>query len=316
MTLMRLALNTLIVLGLAAGATLWRAQSREAVALRQEGREGAFVTVAGRQVHYLQMGQGPDLVLIHGASGSLREFTFRLMPELAKSYRVLAFDRPGLGLSDPLPNGETGLAAQAHHLRMAAELLGVTEPLLLGHSYGGSVALAWALEAPPKALVLISAPSLPWPGDLDPWYRVNNSRLGRAIFVTLAAAWVPMSYVRSTIDRVFAPETAPQGYADHIGVGFTARASVMAINVAQVNALRAELVTMEPHYPVLTLPIEMVHGDADTIVPLTIHSGPLSARLANAHLTVIEGAGHMPHQTHPDAIIAAIGRAATRAALP
>jgi pimeloyl-ACP methyl ester carboxylesterase len=315
MNLMRLALSAAIALGLAAGATVWRAQSREAAAIAATPDEGAFVTVDGLRVHYVMQGTGPDLVLIHGASGSLREFTYRLMPELARTYRVLALDRPGLGLSDPLPDGDTGLAAQARHLRRAAEMLGVTRPLLFGHSYGGSVALAWALDAPPAALILVSAPSLPWPGGLDPWYRINDSRLGRAVFVTLAAAWVPMSYVRTSIDGVFAPEASPPGYADHIGVGFTARASVLRINVAQVNALRDELVAMEPRYPDLTLPIEMVHGDADTIVPLAIHSGPLAPRLASAHLTVIPGAGHMPHQTHSDAVIAAIDRAAVRAGL-
>jgi pimeloyl-ACP methyl ester carboxylesterase len=315
MNLMRLALSAAIALGLAAGATVWRAQSREAAALAETPHEGAFVTVDGLRVHYVMQGMGPDLVLIHGASGSLREFTYQLMPELAKTYRVLAFDRPGLGLSDPLPMVDAGLAAQARHLRAAAALLGVERPIVLGHSYGGAVALAWALEAPPTALVLVSAPSLPWPGTLDPWYRINETRVGRAVFVTLAAAWVPMSYVRTSIDGVFAPEAQPPGYADHIGVGFTARASVVAINVAQVNALRAELVAMEPSYPTLTLPIEMVHGDADTIVPLNIHSGPLAPRLASANLTVIAGAGHMPHQTHPDVVIAAIDRTVARAGL-
>lgn len=315
---MRLALSFVVAMGLVAGATLWRAQAREATATATAAmdHEGSFVTVDGLKVHYLQKGQGPDLVLIHGASGSLRDFTFALMPRLAEHFRVTAFDRPGLGLSDALPKGETGLGAQAHHLRRAGLLLGVTQPLLLGHSYGGAVALAWALEVPPRALILVSAPSLPWPGGLDLWYRVNDSRPGRAIFVPLAAAWVPRSFVRQAINGVFAPETAPAGYADHVGLVFNARATVLATNVAQVNALRAELVVMEPQYPSLTLPIELVHGDADTIVPLAIHSGPLSARLELADLTGIPGAGHMPHQTHPDVVIAAVVRAAARAGLP
>lgn len=312
---MRLGLSALVVLGIITGATVWRANSREAEAVAKVPVEGAYVAIGGLRVHYVMQGNGPDLVLLHGASGSLREFTFRLIPELAKSYRVLALDRPGLGLSDALPANDQGLAAQARHLRAAAAALGVERPILFGHSYGGSVALAWALDAPPRALILVSAPSLPWPGPLDPWYRLNNSRAGRAVFVTLAAAWVPFSYVRTTINGVFAPESAPQGYADHIGVSFTARQSVLATNVAQVNALRDQLVAMEPRYPMLTLPIEMVHGDADTIVPLAIHSGPLAPRLASAHLTVLKGAGHMPHQTRADAVIAAIDRAAARAGL-
>jgi pimeloyl-ACP methyl ester carboxylesterase len=315
MTLMRLGLSALVAFGVIAGATVWRANAREEQAVATAPAEGAFVTIGGLRVHYVMQGSGPDLVLLHGASGSLREFTFRLMPELAKSYRVLAFDRPGLGLSDALPANDQGLAAQARHLRAAAAALGVERPILFGHSYGGSVALAWALEDPPPALVLASTPSLPWPGGLDPWYRINNSRPGRAVFVTLAAAWVPFTYVRNAIDAVFAPESAPQGYADHIGVAFSARRSVLATNVAQVNALRDQLVAMEPRYPTLTLPIEMVHGDADTIVPLAIHSGPLAARLASAHLTTLKGAGHMPHQTRTDVVIGAIDRAAARAGL-
>jgi pimeloyl-ACP methyl ester carboxylesterase len=316
MRLKTLALSGLIVLGLGATATLWRAQSRESAALVDEARTGGYVTVDGARVHYLQMGQGPDLVLIHGASGSLRDFSFALMPKLASHYRVTALDRPGLGLSEPLPNGAVGLTAQARHLRRATDMLGITKPLLLGHSYGGAVALAWALDVPPRALILVSAPSLPWPGPLDPWYRANNNRLARAVLIPLAAAWVPMRYVRRAIDGVFAPESAPAGYADHMGVAFTARASVLAINADQVNALRDELVAMAPRYPSLTLPVELIHGDADTIVPLAIHSGPLVGLLPDAHLTVIPGAGHMPHQTHPDIIISAIDRAAARAALP
>ena len=63
--------------------------------------------------------------------------------------------------------------------------------------------------------------------------------------------------------------------------------------MTQVNALRAELVTMVPRYPSLTLPVELVHGTEDTVVPLDIHSQPLSQLLPNVTLSVIPGAGHM-----------------------
>ena len=69
---------------------------------------------------------------------------------------------------------------------------------------------------------------------------------------------------------------------------------------------------MEPRYPTLTLPVELIHGTADTIVPLHIHSDPLSQRLPDATLTVIDGAGHMPHHAHAEQVIAAIDRAALR----
>ena len=271
---------------------------------------GHFVTVDGFRVHYVLQGSGPDLVLIHGASGSLADFTFGLVGRLAKDYRVIAVDRPGLGHSDPIP--DMSLAGQARAIKAAVAQLGVTEPIVLGQSYGGAVALAWALEGGPRALVLVSAPSLPWPGKLDIWYRLTSTAVGRAIIIPLASAFVPQSYVIAATKAVFAPDPVPDGYEGWIGTPLTLRRQTLAANMAQVNGLRAELVTMAPRYPSLTLPVELVHGSADTIVPLAIHSLPLSKILPNVTLTVIDGAGHMPHHAHADVVIAAINRAALR----
>lgn len=271
---------------------------------------GGFVTVDGRRLHYEMAGSGPDLVLIHGASGSLRDLTYGLRDRLTDRYRVTVIDRPGLGHSDPLD--EVSLRAQARHIKAGLAQLGVTKPVVLGQSYGGAVALAWALEGGPRALVLVGSPSLPWPGTLDPWYRLTSTRIGRALAIPLAAAFVPEAYVRSATTGVFAPDPVPPGYEDHLGTPLVLRRPTLAANTAQVNALRAELVAMEPLYPALTLPIELIHGSADTIVPLHIHSAPLSGLLPDSRLTVIEGAGHMPHHSHSATVIEAIDRAALR----
>ena len=61
---------------------------------------GEFVSVTGGRVHYVQAGQGPDVILLHGAGGNLRDFTFALMDQLTGRYRVTAFDRPGMGYTD------------------------------------------------------------------------------------------------------------------------------------------------------------------------------------------------------------------------
>jgi len=314
-----LGVSFLLLLAVFTAVTLWRGDVRGRAAEAESPPEGVFVTVEGLRIHAVQQGSGPDLVLLHGASGNLRDLTFHLLPELAKRYRVTAIDRPGLGHSDPLPEGEAGLAAQARVLSLAAEALGVRRPVLVGHSFGGSVALAWAVTRPPGtapvALVTIAGPSLPWPGDLDPWYRANRWTLVRAVTVPLVAAYVPRAFVESSVAAVFAPQAMPEGYLAYFGPMLATRRERLAQNLGQVIALRDQLVAMEPDYPQMTLPFELVHGDADTIVPLTVHSAPLAARLPNAHLTVIEGAGHMPHHARQDVVIAAIDRAAARAGL-
>ena len=293
-----------------AGATHLRALAREAEAEAAFPPTGQFVAVGGRRLHYEIAGQGPDLVLIHGASGSLRDLTFGLRDRLAGHFRVIAVDRPGLGHSDPI--AENSLLAQARHLKAGLAQLGVSDPVVLGQSYGGSVALAWALEGGPRALVLVGSPSLPWPGRLDPWYRLTATWPGRHLAIPLVSAFVPQAHVDRVTAEIFAPDAVPQGYAAHIGAGLTLRRRTLRANTGQINALRPELVAMQPRYAGLTLPVELIHGSADTIVPADIHSLPLSGLLPNARLTLIEGAGHMPHHSHPETVIAATLRAALR----
>ena len=115
MTWTRLAASLLIAALTLAGVTHWRASAREAAAEADFPPTGAFVTVDGRRLHYEIAGNGPDLVLIHGASGSLRDMTFGLRDRLTDRFRVIAVDRPGLGHSDSLE--ETSLVAQARHIK-------------------------------------------------------------------------------------------------------------------------------------------------------------------------------------------------------
>jgi pimeloyl-ACP methyl ester carboxylesterase len=300
--------------GAIAGAPAAR---REAEAARRYPPTGRFVTVSGKRVHLQTEGRGQDVVLIHGASGNLRDFTFRLMPQLARRYRVTAFDRPGLGWSDDL--GEDGVSpfAQAAALRAAATEAGIRRPVVVGQSYGGAVAMAWALSDPAgtAAVVSIAGATMPWPGGLGPFYAILGSDLGAATVVPLITAFTSDRRAEAAVRGIFAPEPVPEGYLDHVGAGLTLRRESLVANARQVNGLKPYLQAMSEAYPRLRLPVEAVHGDADRIVPLRIHSEPLVRLLPDARLTVLAGAGHMPHQTRTDAVIAAVDRAAARARL-
>lgn len=317
MTYRKLALSVVLLCSAAlAGATAWQARAREAAAEAAYPPAGQFVTVAGRRVHALVRGSGPDLVLIHGASGSLRDFSFDLIDQLAQDFRVIALDRPGFGWSEPLSDAPD-LQAQARHLRAAATLLGAERPIVLGHSYGGAVALAWATDAPDSlaALVPVSAPSHSWSTGL-PWlYKLTAPLPGQALLVPLITAWTPKSLLISEVSAVFDPNHMPQGYVHHFGPEMTLRRVTMRANARQRAALKAEIEEMIPRYPSLKLPVEIVHGTDDTTVGLSIHSEPLVRALPDAHLTRLKGVGHMPHHAAPHEVIAAVRRAHARAAL-
>ncbi|MGX9855427.1 alpha/beta fold hydrolase [Limimaricola variabilis] len=302
-----------------------RADKREAEAIAAHPPLGRFVEVEGRRVHAVVTGEGPDLVLIHGASGNLRDMVFDLAERLSSRYRVIAFDRPGLGYSDPIDPAAgaafgtqaDSLAAQARLLQAAAAELGAERPVVVGHSYGGAVAMAWALERPEDiaALVDLSGATLPWDTGLAPLYRVNGSALGGAVAVPVLAALAPERMIDDTLTAIFAPDPVPEGYADFVGAGLAARRASLRINARQVNALLDQVTRMRALYPSLDLPVEIVHGTADTIVPAEIHSIRLARLIPGANLTLLEGVGHMPHHAAPEAVVAAIDRVAARAGL-
>nr|WP_283255083.1 alpha/beta hydrolase [Marivita sp. GX14005] len=309
-----------IAIGCAAvlvAATACTSDYREDRAEARFPPEGQFIEVNGTRVHYVTRGSGPDLVLIHGASGNLRDFTFSLVGKLEDRYRVTAFDRPGLGYTERMDPDGTSITDQANLLASASEQLGLREPIVLGHSFGGAVALAWAVERPGSlsALVLLSAPSQPWESDLSLFYQITSSDLGGATVVPAITAFAPKSAVQNVVEGIFAPQEPPEGYMEHIGAPLSLRSTSLRANAKQRANLLPQIESLHTRYDAIDVPIELVHGDADTTVGLSIHSVPLARQLENANLTVLEGVGHMPHHADEPAVIDAIDRAARRAGL-
>ena len=111
------------------------------------------------------------------------------------------------------------------------------------------------------------------------------------------------------------PQNVPDGYIAHFGPELTLRRTTMRANAQQVNSLRPYVVEIKERYPGLNLPVEILHGTEDTIVPLAIHSEPLSRQIPGAVLTRMEGIGHTPHHADPQAVVDAIDRVAARAGL-
>ena len=291
---------------------------------------GNFVTVDDAKVHYLQKGEGPDVVLIHGAGGNLRDFTIGMVDLLSDRYRVTVFDRPGHGYTDRAPGVDTGAFAtegdspmqQANLLKTAAQKVGVTNPVVVGHSFGGIVALAWAVgdldNATPQAaesVVSLAGVSMPWPDDLGAYYTVNGSALGGGLIVPVLSALANDSIVASSIASVFEPQAPVADYAEETGAKLIIRPDSFRANVRQVNTLRPHVVEMLTRYAELTLPIEMVHGTADTIVPIHVHAQEFIKIAPNANLVTLDGIGHMPQHVAPEVTVEAIDRAASRAGL-
>lgn len=118
--------------------------------------EGTFVELPGRglRLHYRDWGgDGPPLILLHGLSSGSRIWDFTA-PLLAQRFRVIALDQRSHGLSDA-PDDGYGFDDVTADLAAFIEALGLEPPALAGHSWGASVALAYAVAHPARAVVLI-----------------------------------------------------------------------------------------------------------------------------------------------------------------
>jgi pimeloyl-ACP methyl ester carboxylesterase len=302
------------VLGLA-GALAVAGCTRGAPASGQPAQpaagRGETITVDGVPLYCERLGLGPPVVLIHGASGNLRDWTFRIAPRLAEHYRVIAFDRPGFGYSDRLPRRGWAPGAQAAHLRAAASRIGSQRPVVVGHSWGGALAMAWGTLYPDevRGVVTIAGATMPWGGDIPFLYELGASPLGPIVggVVSLLAS---DSRVVPMIERVFAPQQIPDGYLDHFGWPLSTRPRSFRWNARDLARLNDELVEQSRHYPSMQIPVEILHGTADTTVSPQIHSRAMHELLPSSRLTLIEGLGHMPHHFAGETLEAAIARLA------
>jgi len=275
--------------------------------------DGDFVTVEGVRLHYRIIGRGPKAVALHGASGNLREWRAGPAAALTERATLLTLDRPGHGFSER-PTGGENIFVQARLLHRAAEALGFGAAPLIGHSMGGTVALAWAVQQPQAVpgLLLISAPSQVWPGGTGLIYDLAATPgLGTALVHTLPRL-MGDKLIADALVRIFAPQSAPPGYAEKVAAKLALRPATAQANARDISRLKPLMRRMVPMYDRLTMPIELIHGEADKTVPLAIHSEPTEAQLPGARLTRLPGIGHMPHQVAPQAVLAALDRLLAR----
>ncbi len=296
----------LCVLLLATGAGVTRA---EQVSLPV----GQFITVNGVKLHYVMVGEGPGIVLVHGASSNLREFSSSILPILAKSHRVIAFDRPGYGFSERPSEEKAWLnpAQVAALLLDASAALGVNKPTLVGHSWAGSVVMAAMVNMPERISggVLISGVTGHWTGPLNWTYTLGEQRpLLNKLFAWTLVRPLGKRYLEEGLAEVFAPDPVPAGQVERSGIGLALRPETYLNNVRDMNALSAYMQTLSPYYDRVRLPLLIIHGEADTLVPFWNHGRRLLSVMPQAQVLLLPKTGHAPHHTRTAEVSEAIHR--------
>lgn len=279
---------------------------------------GRFVDVDGGRLHILELGpaDAPRVVLLHGASGNLGDMRMALGERLAAKYRVILIDRPGHGWSDR-PDGRADAAPmrQAALIHQALVKIGAGKAIVVGHSWSGALATAYALSYPDavSGLVLLAGVTHPWPGGVA-W--LNHLAAAPVIGPLVAYTMIlPLGYflIDAGVAAVFTPETPPQDYDARTGVRMILRPQEFIANAQDIVELKASVTAQSPRYGEIKAPTAIIAGDADRIVYTDIHSRGIAKQLPAATLTVLPGVGHMVQFAAADLVVKAIDEVAAKA---
>jgi pimeloyl-ACP methyl ester carboxylesterase len=294
---------------LAAAATALWVQRRARQAERDNPPAGRFVEVDGVRLHYIDEGDGPPVVLLHGNTVSLQDFIGSgLIAALAPRHRVIAFDRPGFGYSDRPRNRLWTASAQAALLEQALIALGVDRPVVLGHSWGTHVALRMATDSPANVAGLVLVSGYYYPGarlDVAWTAPVALPVLGDAMRYTVSPLAGRM-LIGTTVKAMFSPAPVPGDFFDIQSREMLLRPSQIRAEAEDAAFMIGGAAQLRHRYGDLRLPVGIFAGAGDKIVDVASHSARLHRDIPHSTLTALPGAGHMVHYAALDDIVRAI----------
>ena len=256
---------------------------REDIPWEDAPRPGSIAEIDGYKVHYIDRGDGPAMVLIHGFGGQTYNYR-KLIPRFAAGHRVIAVDLKGYGYSERDASTDLSATGQVRMLRALLAQLGVQRAVFVGHSMGGAIVQRFASTHPEmcEALVLIASVAG------DEARRRRMVMLPRPILRPLLPVFGKMVSSQllkySFYDQSFATEADREEYL---------RPARLKGSMDGLLAIIEEGRRDEPiAYERIDVPVLLIYGAQDRVVPLA-KAREVRAHLPQARLVVIERAAHL-----------------------
>jgi pimeloyl-ACP methyl ester carboxylesterase len=300
-----------------AGLVLFTAWTARQVEKKLPPR-GRFIDVDGARIHYLDEGTGPTLLLVHGLAGQMHNFTYSLLGKLRHEFRVVILDRPGSGYSTRPGKASATISAQARMISRFCQELRLGRPLIVGHSLGGAIALALALNHPEQVAGLaLLAPVTHRPERVPPPFDglAIASPLVRRLIAWTVATPLSIANRERALATLFGPEPVARDFALRGGGLLNLRPCSFIGASADLVATHGELGEMPARYEELAMPVGILYGSDDRILDPAAHGNGLAAKVAGADLELIEGGGHMIPITSADHAATFVARIAQRVAV-
>ena len=270
---------------------------------------GRILDVGGMAVHVLERGSGDPVVLLHGSGSLIQDFmTSGLVDRLAASRRVIVFDRPGYGYTERPRGSAWTPERQAALFVDACSQIGAERPVVMGHSWGTLVALAWALDHPGALSGLVLGAGYFFPtlrADALPTTIAGMPGVGDLIAHTIAPIQTRLTGPLGN-RMIFSPASPTEAFLEQMPFGLMLRPGQLRATAADSGGMPAAAARLAPRYPELTLPVTILWGEGDKLVKQADQSARLLRELPQAHGFEIAGGGHMIHHVRPEIVASAI----------
>jgi pimeloyl-ACP methyl ester carboxylesterase len=265
-----------------------------------------IITVDDVKLHYVESGTGPPVVLIHGNPGHAGDFESGAIDALSDSHRVIAVDRPGHGESDRAANADT-VEEQAKLLHDELTALNITRPILVGHSWGGSLVLAYAVAYPDDISGMVLVAPAAYPDKSDPFFLTLAGKVPiiGELGALMGRSILSRGMVKKDLARAFYPQPVPNWYYKLVWRSWMGRKQLKAYfqDEAQLNE---SLSKMTDRYADIQTPTVIVTGDSDQIVDAKRNAHHLHKVMKTSHLVELPNTGHEIPQTRPESIAEAV----------
>ena len=276
---------------------------------------GRFIEIGGLRQHVVELGTETDrqhgaspIVLIHGAGCNLEDMRLALGERLAARRRVVLVDRAGMGWSERAGRRGSSPAYQAAILRDVLDHLGVARATIVGHSWGGALAAAFALDYPQRVdgLVLLAPPLFPLHRTTTWLYIVFATPVAGWLYARTLALPLGLPFIGLAMASAFLPQWPPRGYIKRSAALLLLRPATFLANARDVAGLRAFNEHQVARYGTLSPPTVIMTGDRDMVVAPRRHALALAVVAPRAKLIVLPGIGHMLHHAATDEVVAVI----------
>ena len=271
--------------------------------------KGSFVNAGGIKWHYISKGQGRPVIFIHGGILMCTDFEKAMDLAAAQGYQAVSFDRPGYGYSQR--DGYINLTPiqQATLLHDAVNELGLKKPIIAGHSWSGTMILAYALMYPREISGIITLSAAAYK---EGYPAANGDAISKIIGVPILGDFIlntllfPLGKImaENMLKVTFDPDPIPPSYKEDTFL-FWLRPKQFKANREDVRTFVPAAEQIQERYNEITVPMVILAGDKDPFGVIE-QAYRLNKDVRGSKLMVVPQVGHMLPQCHPHKVLEAL----------